>query len=308
MKILPLVREVLKQGDFLQIRLFMDSHAQTLAELLQDPQIFKEMLRSIENSNTKLSAALFLFDVQNSLTLEQKRLAKMVLIRILMQLASRLSARGIRSTERILTPFRPGLDEIEIENTLENMMGKKLAAYEDIIMVDKQPKQRGTVLMLDISNSMQREKILLATLAIGVLAYRLKGEYYSILTFSDKVEVIKHLDKPMTIEELLDKMLEIIPKGATDIGKALDKGLEQLSKKVTHEKIGIIITDGWVTAGEDPADFARNYPKLHVLQVPIGVGGGDDQMCIMMAQEGRGKRLKIKAFEEIPKAILEVLK
>lgn len=302
------MREGLKQGDFLQIQLIMDKHPQTLAEILQDPDIFKEMLKSIENAGMKLSAALCLFEIQDFLTAEQKRLAKMTLIRILMQLASKLSARGIRSTQRILTTFRPGLDEIEVERTIENMMGKKLADYEDIIMVDKQPKKRGTVLMLDISNSMQRQKILLATLAIGVLAYRLKGEYYSILTFSDKVEVIKPMDRPMTIEELLDKMLEITPRGATDIGIALDKGLEQLYKKVTHEKIGIIVTDGWVTAGDDPADFARNYPKLHVLQVPIGIGGGDDQMCIVMAQEGRGKRLKIKDFEEIPKAILEILK
>ncbi len=305
------MREDLKQGDFLKIRLLMDKSPQTLAEILQDPETFKEMLKAIENANMKLSAALFLFEFQYQdalLTLEQKQLAKVTLIRILMQLASKLSARGIRSTQRVLTPFRPGLDEIETECTMENLLGKKIAEYEDIIMVDKQPKQRGTVLMLDISNSMQREKILLASLAIGVLAYRLKGEYYSILTFADKVEVIKQMEKTMTIEELLDKMLEIMPKGATDIGKALDEGLEQLSKKVTHEKIGILITDGWVTAGDNPVDIAKNYPKLHVLQVPIGVGGGDDQMCIDMAQEGRGMRLKIKDFEEIPRAILEVLK
>jgi len=93
----------------------------------------------------------------------------------LMQLASRISAQGIRSTERVLTTFQPGLEEMEIEETLDNVIGKKCPDYDDIIMVDKRPKRRGVVLMLDVSNSMQREKILIATLAIGVLAYRTEG-------------------------------------------------------------------------------------------------------------------------------------
>ena len=102
------MREDLKQGDFLKIRLLMDKSPQTLAEILQDPETFKEMLKAIENANMKLSAALFLFEFQYQdalLTLEQKQIAKVTLIRILMQLASRLSARGIRSTQRVLTPF-----------------------------------------------------------------------------------------------------------------------------------------------------------------------------------------------------------
>lgn len=43
-------------------------------------------------------------------------------------------------------------------------------------------------------------------------------------------------------------------------------------------------------------------------KVPIDVGGGDDDTCLCLAQEGRGKKCKIKHFEEIPGAILEILK
>lgn len=87
-----------------------------------------------------------------------------------MQLASQISAKGIRSTQRRLTTFRPGLDEMEIEETMENIMGKTCPDHGDIIMVDKEPKRRGVVMMLDISNSTQREKLLTAILATGVLA------------------------------------------------------------------------------------------------------------------------------------------
>lgn len=302
------MREGLKDGTFTLMKLLIKKDPKTLAEILQDPKIFKEMLKSTENTKMKLSAAMFLFGAQKYLTPEQKQVAKVALVRILMQLASKLSARGIRSTRRCRTTFRPGLDEMDIEETLENALGKKCVEYEDIVMVDREPKQRGVVLMLDISNSMQQEKIVLATLAIGVLAYRLRGNYFSIITFSNDVNVIKPIEVTISIENLMDKMLDIIPQGATDIDKALEEGLKQLSKRVVHEKFGIIVTDGWVTQGKDPVEVAKNYPRLHVLQVPIAVGGGDDQMCAILAQKGRGKHIKIKNFEEIPTAILEMLK
>ncbi|MDD1776235.1 MAG: hypothetical protein LUP94_02650, partial [Candidatus Methanomethylicus sp.] len=91
----------------------------TLAELLQEPLLFSEVIKATENTNLKWSAALFLYNVKKNLTEEQKAIAKDVLIRLLMQLAAHISARGIRSTKRCLTTFRPGLDEMEIEETLE---------------------------------------------------------------------------------------------------------------------------------------------------------------------------------------------
>jgi len=308
LKSLPLAREGLNRGDFQFLRMMAKENPKTLAELLQDPSLFEEVIKATEATNMKWSAALFLYGVQKDLTEAQRLIAREVLIRLLMQLASHISARGIRSTERVLAPFRPGLDEMEIECTMDNVMGKRCADYEDIIMVDKRPKQRGIVLMLDVSNSMQREKILIATLAIGVLAYRLRGENYSILTFNNEVDVIKPIEKEMSIEELLDRMLEIQSKGITNIKLALEQGLEQLSKKVAHEKMGIIATDGWATTGGDPIEVAKNYSRLHVIQVPMGIGGGDDKTCIAMARVSKGKRVYVKNFIELPRAVLEILR
>lgn len=302
------MREGLKDSTFTLMMTLMKKDPKTLAEILQEPKIFKEMLKSIESTKMKLPAAIFLFEAQKHLTPEQKRIAKIILIRILMQLASKLSTRGIRSTKQCRSIFRPGLDEMDFEETLENILGKKCIEYNDIIMIDREPKQRGVVLMLDTSNSMQQEKIVLAALAIGVLAYQLKDDYFSVITFSQEVNIIKPMEVTMTMEELLEKMLEIKPQGATDISKALEEGLKQLSKRVVHEKFGIIVTDGWATLGKDPAEVAKNYPRLHVLQVPIEIGGGDDQMCSILAQKGRGKLKKINNFEEIPTAILEILR
>ena len=308
MKDLPLMREGLRKGDFQLMRMMARENPKTLAELLQDPSLFNEVIKATESTNLKWSAALFLYSVQKELTAEQKAIARDVLIRILMQLAAHISARGIRSTKRALTTFRPGLDEMELEETMENCVGKKCPDYDDIMMVDKEPKPRGVVLMLDTSNSMQREKILIATLAIGVLAYRLRGENYAILTFNDEVNIIKPIEREMTLETLLDKMLEVQPKGITNIRLALEKGLLQLSKQVAHEKLGIIATDGWATTGGDPIEVASKYTRLHVIQVPMGIGGGDDRTCIAMAKATKGRRVYVKHFLELPRAVLEILR
>lgn len=67
---------------------------------------------------------------------------------------------------------------------------------------------------------------------------------FAILTFINDVDVIKPMDQDMTIETFLYKMLEIWSEGATNIGLALEIGLQQLSKEVASERLGIFASDG----------------------------------------------------------------
>jgi Mg-chelatase subunit ChlD len=286
----------------------VDKDKKTIAELLTKPRIFDEVLKASESTFKKLSATLFLFKVEKDLTEEQRRTAKATLVKLLIQLASQISARGIRSTERCLTCYKPGLEEIEVENTLENISAKKHVDYEDLVMVDRKQKKRGVALMIDTSNSMQREKILIAVLAMGVLAYRLQGDNYAIISFNSDAKVLKPIERDIPLDKLLDAMLDIEAGGSTNVRRGLELGLEQLSKNIAHEKVGILVTDGWVTQGGDPLEVAKKFPRLHIIQVPIGYGGSDTEMCEKLAKEGRGKRIYISRFEELPRAILEVLR
>jgi len=116
------------------------------------------------------------------------------------------------------------------------------------------------------------------------------------------------MDQDMTIETLLYKMLEIWSEGATNIGLALEIGLQQLSKEVASERLGIIATDGWVTKGEDPLDVAPKYSRLNVLQVPLEYGGCIRDVCRAMAKATKGKHVHVKHYHELPRAIMEVLR
>lgn len=308
MKALPLVREGISAHDFPSLSRLAEMDPKTIGEVLEDPEIFQEALKAIECASSKWAAALFLYNIQGVLGERKRRAAKAALVKLLMQLASQISGRGIRSTERFLTTYKPGLEEIDVEATLDSLISSPAAPHDGIIVVDRRAKKRGVLLMLDTSNSMYREKMLIAVLAIGVMAYRLRGENYAIIAFNSEARLLKRIEAEMGIEELLDRVLEVRAGGCTNLNRALEMGIEQLSKDVAHEKVAILVTDGWVTAGGSPFGNAAKYPRLHVIQVPMGIGGGDTETCLRLAREGRGKRVFVRNFRELPRAIIEILR
>ena len=308
MTYLPLFREALGKGDFTTLHAIAIEEPRTTADLVIEADHFLKVLKAAESSPTKWLAALFLFEIRDSLEDRQKSQLKAILINIIIQLASQIYARGIRPNENFLTAFRLGLEEIELEETLENVLGKQEFSAQDIVMVDKKTKKRAVVLMLDVSNSMRYEKLLIALVTVGVFIHKLKDENYSIITFGKTSETIKSIEQEILINNLLEQMLEIKTGGSTNLRRGLETGLEELSKNVAHEKVAILVTDGWVTEGHDPLEVAPKFSKLHVIQVPFGMGGGDTEMCLELAKKGHGKHIYVEAFEDLPCAVIEILK
>jgi hypothetical protein len=112
----------------------------------------------------------------------------------------------------------------------------------------------------------------------------------------------------MPIEKVIDKILDLQPEGATNLKEVLVKGLEELDKSNLLEREGILITDGEVTLGDNPIKTAERYPKLHVIQVPYGRGGGDSEMCMKLSSAGRGKYTYVNDFNQLPYALIRVLR
>ena len=154
---------------------------------------------------------------------------------------------------------------------------------------------------------MQQEKIAIAAIAVGVLAHKLRGDPYSVITFNKHAQILKPINDRSDIENLIDKMLGLHPGGVTDIKEALEKGLEELNKLDVPEKLGILITDGWVTKGGTPIQVAGKYPRLHVIQVPFTISG-DFTMCKNLAKAGRGKYSYVPNFQELPRSIMRILR
>jgi MoxR-like ATPase len=298
-----------KNSDFqTMISLFKQS-PQSVSEILRDEDFFKRILLAAEHMEQRWLPIKLLYLIQSMpLDPTRKRIARKILTRLIMRLTTQIAGKGIGAMKYVEIPFKPSLEEFDLEQTLENKLGKNCLDYQDIVSIERQRKKSAISLILDTSNSMQREKIITAALVVGVLAYKFRDDHYSVITFKEKAEVVKPITEDLDMEKMIDRMLDLKPGGLTNIREALEKGLEELNKLCLHERVGILITDGWATVGGDPMNIADKYPKLHVLQVPLGIGGGDSETCMNLAKVGKGNYSYVHNFYQLPRAIMHVLK
>lgn len=242
---------------------------------------------------------------------EEKRLVKNYVAHLIIKIASEISEKGKRKTRKVKTVYSLGDEEIDEELTLENILGKKAWSNEDIITIRKEPKKIAVALMLDISNSMQRAKMLTAALAVGALAYKLEKDYYSIITFKNEAAALKLINEKTELNEVVERILSLEVGGLTNIKAGLTEGALQLNSlnDSTLEKIGILVTDGWLTAGDDPKLSVKEFNKLHVIQT--GVGGGSEEsvkLCKDLARLGQGKYIFIEDLNELPSKLIDLFR
>ncbi len=301
-------KAALGEGNISRVTYLLEQNPQLISKILLDEGLFATIIKVAEHSEQKWLTLHLLSTIQGSLDPKVKMIAGRTLGRIIARIAAQITGKGIGPTECVNVPFRPGLEDFDLEETLEKKLGKRFLDYQDIVCIQRPRKKRAFSLIMDVSNSMQMEKLGIAALAVGVFAHKFCEDYYSIITFKDHAQLLKSIENPNDMREIIDKMLDLQLGGATNIEEALQKGLEELENFHELESAGILITDGWVTKGGDPTGFAEKYSKLHVIQVPLSVGGGDSEMCTNLAKTGRGKYYYIHDFHQLPRAIMNVLK
>jgi Mg-chelatase subunit ChlD len=245
--------------------------------------------------------------IQERADLAKKLEIRNMLLNKIVFLSRKIAAGASGFTKTVVSQYRPGLDEIDVDRTLEQQLGHPTLDYENIFCHEKIRQKSAYVLMLDVSNSMHQEKIAVATISTGVFASKLRGDFHGVLTFARDVSHIKHLYEPNNLERLVGKMLGLKSGGATNIREALLQGLSVLAEAKTMLKTGILVTDGWATVGGDPVDAASKYDRLHVLGISFGLGGADPSTNIQIAKKGRGRYMYVGAFDDLPMAITKIL-
>jgi Mg-chelatase subunit ChlD len=238
---------------------------------------------------------------------EKKLKIRKMLLRKVMYLSQRIAAGTSGRYKTRVTEYRPGLDEIDVERTLEEQLGHRGLESENIYCRVKIKQQRSYVLLLDVSNSMQKEKIAIGAIATGVFASKLRKDRHGVLAFADDATTIKPMTEENDLERLMNRMLDIRSGGATNIRKALLKGLEILEESGYRQKRGIIVTDGRATLGGDPVEIAARYDRLDVMGLSFGLGGSDPFTNAQMAKKGKGRYTYIKKFDDLPMAIGRIL-
>ncbi len=261
----------------------------------------------VKNLETGMLQIKILSMVQERADPIKKEEIRKMLLQKITYLSQKIAAGPTGITKSIVTRYRPGLDEIDVDRTLEEQLGHRALEYENIYCHEKIKQKSSYVLMLDVSNSMHQEKIAVATIATGVFAQKLRNDNHGVITFAKDVNTIKDVKDPNILPALVDRMLKIKSGGSTNIRLALLKGLEMLDKTKSKLKTGIIVTDGWATTGGDPVEIAARYDRLHVLGISFGLGGSDPITNKNMAKKGRGKYIHIQRFDDLPFGIVRIL-
>ena len=175
------------------------------------------------------------------------------------------------ATKTIREPLRePHTGELDVEATLENVLGKSCPQTGDWIVRRREERRHEVVLMVDTSLSMAGEKMALAAVAAAVLALNLRPGDLAVVLFADEARVVARLHEDVPVAELVRRMLDVPCGGATNVAAALDLGHVELERGRNPRRSAVLVTDGLYTAGADPRPAAARFRSLHVLLTQDG--------------------------------------
>jgi len=217
---------------------------------------------------------------------------------------SEMLRNGAPTGEYKTVTFNFNGDEIELDRTIEGIIENPVPSYSNIYILEKKKRKKASVIIIDVSGSMQGENLSIAAIATASMAMNLdRKDEYSIILFSEEVNRFKRIYEQKEIDEVIKEILNIQPRGRTNIGIGLLAGLEEIQRSTIDQRIGILLTDGRQNIGNDPISLARKYPQLHVINLP----GGKHDLSKKIAKCGRGHFIPLKNILDVPKAIVKCL-
>jgi Mg-chelatase subunit ChlD len=292
---------MIKDGNLGKLLDFSMNHASRVGDMLGN---YRMVLAQWEESNPDLLRKL--------LTLTWSRLddeTRHRFLHLMIGMIYRVSnnaiwQRGTPTGEPIIVPFNFQSDEIELDRTMERIVENRVFSYENIFVLDRKRHEKAAVIMIDASGSMQGLNLSIAAIAASSLAMNLNyKDEYSVILFSEKINLFKRIDQSKHLDEVISGILNILPEGRTNIGAGLSAGLKELQRTNLQHKIGILLTDGWQNVGPDPIKIALKFPRLHVINLPRG----DPVLSKKIAEVGKGYFIPINDMLDVSKAIVTCL-
>jgi Mg-chelatase subunit ChlD len=237
---------------------------------------------------------------------ELKNLARRIAARTVLRRAHDLvgpiqpSRRVVRET--MSEPFRGELDE---ETTLENLLGKEFPDPDDWVSARREARRTQVVLMMDTSLSMSGKNLALAAVAAAVCAFSVRSEDLAVIAFETTAHALTHLGQRDSTVRVVEQLLSQPARGFTNIADGLAVGRRELMRARTPRRVGLLITDGVFTAGNDPLPEAALFPRLFVLLTEDYAM--DEGLCDRMARVGNGSVVRVRGYDDLPPKMLHVV-
>jgi len=242
--------------------------------------------------------------------------------------AERLAAAAVlRRAHRLTGPLRgptrlergplrsPDDGELDLETTLDNIVGKEAAEPGDIVVERRVERRRQVVLMVDTSGSMAGENMALAAVAAAVLALKLHPGDLGVVAFDAGARDIVRIGERPPAEEIVRRLLDRPCGGPTNVAAGLEAGAAQLLRSSDPRRSAVLISDGQYTAGLDPRAAAARFATLHVLHTLAAESAERSagfwitprrQVGADVARIGGGRLVPVRSFQELPRRMLDV--
>jgi uncharacterized protein YegL len=194
-----------------------------------------------------------------------KQLIKQIMIDLGIKSANSLIGSGNSGplVENTVVPYNPGdsFELIDLEDTISNILesGKSLKMItEDDFLVSKTSQGlRSIVLELDISGSMMGEKLAQMALCTTMLVYAFEPEELAISFFESNTHKLKNIEEDVSLELIVDELLDISARGGTCIREALNWANKQFETKArSKSRLNILFTDA------DVFDYSDSIAEL----------------------------------------------
>ena len=204
--------------------------------------------------------------------------------------------------------------DFDFDETLENaplaMAGLAPVMALDIWMDYTIHRRQSVVLSVDTSLSMTGEKLALTAVALAVVLLQFPNDPVGIVAFENESKVLKRPDEQISLQELLERFLDVPAQGYTHLEDGL-KGALALVRSAgaagqARPPSTVLLTDGKYTAGRDPAYLASRFPHLVVLK--MGKERASFELCREMAQKGHGVLREVGELEALPNIMYGVVK
>ncbi len=207
----------------------------------------------------------------------------------------------------------PHPGELDLDATVEALdvaplaEGQRGVAWrpEGVRVAQTVPRDADVVAILDMSLSMNGEKIALVAVAAAIL--HLKLDRVAVVSFDTLASTLVPLGARLGVREVVRRVLMVPAQGYTHISAGLGEGLEQLIRSRRKERVGLLLSDGISNVGQDPVHVAQRFPTLHVIQVGRDVPQGR-RACTRMAQAGQGARWHAPTYLALPQVVRQVVR
>jgi Mg-chelatase subunit ChlD len=214
-------------------------------------------------------------------------------------------SRGRGAGNLLSVAYTGGADEIDVDRTLDVVAERRPLRREDVVVRERRRRRRAVVLAVDVSGSMRGERVRVAAATVGALTAELARDDLAVVAFWSDAAVLLRLGEQSSLEQLVEQLLAIDPRGLTNVSFPLEFAARELRRMGDRRQRVLLLSDCVHNAGPDPRGVAARLPRLDVLLDASGEHDAD--LARDLARRGRGIVQTVRTYRDVAPALSRIL-